>query len=271
MTVRPSLPETTLALAICCDPEDDARLQAQAHALARALHLKEGSTGNSPPSFLLVYTEKGLELRTISLDSQPSVTPLRSDFISGDTGYRLLHGGGIHQPLARAVGLKPGFRPDLVDATAGLGVDGFILARLGCQVTMIERSPVLGALLADGLQRAANHPASRETAGGIRLLVGNAREILPGLENPPAAIYLDPMYPHRRGSALNKQKMRTIRELVGDDLDAVDLLATALTIATNRVVVKRPKGAPQLHGGCPSHTIEMKNSRFDVYLTGLSR
>ena len=271
MTTRPFLPENTLALAIACDPEDDAALQAKARTLAKFMHLREGGTGSSPHSFQLVYTGNGLELRTFNLESNRSPTPLSIDFISGNTGYRLLHGGGIHQPLARAVGLKPGIRPSIVDATAGLGVDGFILASLGCQVTMIERSPVMGALLGDGLERAAHHPATRETAERIKLCLGNAREIIPGLENRPATIYLDPMYPHRRSSALNKQEMRTIRELVGDDLDAAALLETALEIATNRVVVKRPKGAPLLNARCPSHTIEMKNSRFDVYLTGLSR
>jgi 16S rRNA (guanine1516-N2)-methyltransferase len=75
------------------------------------------------------------------------------------------------------------------------------------------------------------------------------------------------MYPHRHTSALNKQEMRIIRALVGDDIDAAALLETALTIATNRVVVKRPKGAPELNARRPAHIIEMKNSRFDVYLT----
>jgi 16S rRNA (guanine1516-N2)-methyltransferase len=271
MTPHLSQPEPTFDLAIRCDPEDDLLLQAKAYSLAKALHLKEGSKSRNLRYFLLVYTEKGLELRALGVQSNPPATPLRGDFISGNTGYRLARGGGIHQPLARAVGLKPGIRPTIIDATAGLGVDGFILASLGCQVTMIERSAVMGALLADALQRAASHPATRDAAGRITLCPGSAREILVGLEQQPDCIYLDPMYPHRRGSALNKQEMRTIRELVGDDQDAADLLETALTIATKRVVVKRPKGAPLLNARCPSHAIEMKNSRFDVYLTGLSR
>jgi 16S rRNA (guanine1516-N2)-methyltransferase len=272
MTAHPSQPDITFTLAISCDPQDDPLLQAKSHTLKKILDVGEGHASNSPYSFLLVYTREGLELRTSSLESTHFATkPLHIDFISGNTGYRLQHGGGIHQPLARAVGLKPGIRPSIVDATAGLGVDGFILASLGCEVTMIERSPVMGALLADGLQRAASHPATREIAERIQLCLGNAWDIIRSLEKRPATIYLDPMYPHRRGTALNKQEMRTIRELVGDDQDAAALLETALDIASNRVVVKRPKGAPRLNTRCPSHIIEMKNSRFDVYLTGLSR
>ncbi len=257
MTAHPYQPEITFPLAISCDPEDDPVLQAKAHTLEKILHVGEGRTSNSPYSILLVFTGKGLELRTSTLESTRfATTPLHIDFISGNTGYRLHHGGGIHQPLARAVGLKPGIRPSVVDATAGLGVDGFILASLGCEVTMIERSPVMGALLADGLQRAASHPATREIAERIQLCLGTT-------------IYLDPMYPHRRSTALNKQEMRTIRELVGDDQDAAALLETALDIASNRVVVKRPKGAPRLNTRCPSHIIEMKNSRFDVFSPAL--
>ncbi|MDD3815078.1 MAG: class I SAM-dependent methyltransferase, partial [Desulfocapsaceae bacterium] len=194
------------------------------------------------------------------------------DFVHGNTGYRRLHGGGINQPLARAAGVKPGWRPSIVDATAGLGIDGFILASLGCKVTMIERSPVLRALLNDGLQRAISHPATRDiVVQRLELLIGNSREIITTLPEQPATIYLDPMYPHRHKSALNKKEMRIIRALVGDDQDAAALLESALEIATNRVVVKRPKGAPELNARRPSHVVEMKNSRFDVYLTGLSK
>lgn len=269
MTILLHPPEPVLSLSVICDPADDTVLQGKAQVLAKTFPARqEKATGDAHP-FLLVYTTKGLELQTFNPAIKRYATTLSTDFLHGNAGYRRLHGGGIHQPLARAVGIKPNHRPTVVDATAGLGIDGFILASLGCKVTMIERSPVMGALLADGLERAAGAPATEDIAGRIHLLLGNAREIITALSEPPAAIYLDPMYPHRRGSALNKQEMRIIRRLVGDDQDAAALLETALDIAANRVVVKRPKGAPELNSRHPSHTITMKNSRFDVYLTGL--
>ena len=270
---------------VTCVPEDDETLQIKARTLADTLCPKGASFGapqvhflrgaqpkqdvadNSGQQFLLVYTVKGLELQILGPETGRYATALTTDFVHGNTGYRRLHGGGIHQPLGRAAGLKPGYRPTIVDATAGLGVDAFILASLGCKVTMIERSPVIGALLDDGLQRAAIHPTTRDIMGRLQLLIGNSREIITSLPEQPATIYLDPMYPHRHTSALNKQEMRTIRALVGDDQDAAALLETALTIAGNRVVVKRPKGAPELSARRPSHIIEMKNSRFDVYMT----
>lgn len=251
---------------VTCAPEDDATLRIKAQTLLASLQLQQGIVSGNNHPLQLVYTVKGLELRIFTPDTGRSTT-LSTDFVHGNTGYRLLHGGGIRQPLAKAAGLKPGVRPTIVDATAGLGVDGFILASLGCKVTMIERSPIMGALLADGLERVADHPPTREIMNRLQLLLGNAQEIITNLPEPPATIYLDPMYPHRHSSALNKQEMRVIRALVGDDQDAAALLETALAIATNRVVVKRPKGAPELSTRRPSHVIEMKNSRFDVYMT----
>ncbi len=268
-----------LSLTVSCIPEDDEVLQLKAQTLAETLYPKGTSCGAQPQQDIspgtqhsrLVYTVKGLELQTLGPETGRYTTTLTTDFVHGNTGYRRLHGGGIRQPLGRAAGLKPGYRPTIIDATAGLGVDAFILASLGCKVTMIERSPIMGALLNDGLQRAANHPATRDIVSRLQLLIGDSREIITGLSEQPATIYLDPMYPHRHRSALNKQEMRIIRTLVGDDQDAAALLETALAIAANRVVVKRPKGAPELSARRPSHIIEMKNSRFDIYLTGLSR
>ena len=265
-----------LSPTVTCVPEDDEALLIKALALTESLYPKGTSLGaqhqqdgadNSDRQFLLVYTVKGLELQILDPKTGRHAAALTTDFVHGNTAYRRLHGGGIRQPLGRAAGLKPGYRPTIVDATAGLGIDAFILASLGCKVTMIERSPVIGALLDDGLQRAASHPATRDIVGRLQLVIGNSREIITSLPERPATIYLDPMYPHRHTSALNKQEMRIIRTLVGDDQDAAALLETALTIAANRVVVKRPKGAPELNARRPSHIIEMKNSRFDVYLT----
>ncbi len=238
--------------------------------LQAALHGQQTMIGDENQQLLLVYTAKGLELQTVHPGKKQPPSSLIVDFVHGHTGYRRFHGGGINQPLARAAGVKSGYRPTVVDATAGLGVDSFILAVLGCQVTMIERSPIIGALLEDGLQRAADHPATKEIMARIELRLGNSCEIITALPERPATIYLDPMYPHRLVSALNKQAMRTIRAVVGDDPDAATLLETALKVATNRVVVKRPQNAPTLNDRPPSHIIAMKNSRFDVYLTDIA-
>jgi 16S rRNA (guanine1516-N2)-methyltransferase len=80
------------------------------------------------------------------------------------------------------------------------------------------------------------------------------------------AIYLDPMYPHRKKSALVKKEMRIIRQLAGDDPDADQLLHFALKTDIPRIVVKRPKKAEHLGNIPPTTCIRGKNSRFDIYL-----
>jgi len=239
----------------------------KASDLAEKLHIPL-SDCPAAAAMTLVYTDDGLALHTGGIDSTPSTTSILSiDFLHGKAAYRHAHNCTINQPLARAVGIKSGFRPTVFDATAGMGGDAFVLASLGCQVQMSERSPIIAALLQDALERALIDP---KTAGVIEnrlvLLVGDARRIMIQLSEAPYTIYLDPMYPHRRKSALNSLEMRLLRLISGDDDDSPALLQQALEVAANRVVVKRPKGAPFLAEKAPTHRISMKNSRFDVYL-----
>ncbi|MBW2660125.1 MAG: class I SAM-dependent methyltransferase [Deltaproteobacteria bacterium] len=215
---------------------------------------------------ILAYTDEGLQL--VQLSKSGAVQRLLFvDFIKGKNAYRHKNNLTIKQPLARAIGIKSGFRPAVFDATAGLGADSFVLACLGCVVLMCERAPVLHALLQDALSRTARLPVTKEIVDNrLHLLPGDSLRLLQKTNQTFHTIYLDPMYPHRTKSALNKLEMRVIRDLVGDDKDCGDLLDAALAAAENRVVVKRPKGAERIPGPPPSFTVPMKNSRFDVYL-----
>lgn len=189
-------------------------------------------------------------------------SPLRLDFSSGATGYRLRQ-AGKRQPLGRAVGLKPGCQLHVIDATAGLGRDAGVLAQLGCNVTMIERSPILALLLEDSWKRTA----SPQIRGFVNVNNMDARDALSQFIVTPDVIYLDPMYPHRNKSSLVKKEMRIIRDLVGDDTDAEELLMEALAMKAKRVVVKRPRGAPTLPGPLPTRHITGPNTRYDIYET----
>jgi len=190
------------------------------------------------------------------------------DFIGGALGYRRVKGGGKNQAIARAVGLKSGLKPTVLDVTAGLGRDAFILASLGCEVRMIERSPVLAKALQEGLARGLQDPKTGEIIGRMVLIVADAKDVLTDLnpDNYPDVIYIDPMFPEENKSALNKIEMRTLREVVGDDKDADLLLTLALKKAKKRVVVKRSRKALPLGGLAPSFVIGGKSSRYDVYL-----
>lgn len=192
--------------------------------------------------------------------------PVRVDFVEGAVAHRRLFGGGSGQMIAKAVGIQSGVRPTVLDATAGLGRDAFVLAELGCPVTLIERHPLIAALLEDGLRRALADEAVGPVVARMHLLHGNAIELLRAWDRElPQVIYLDPMFPHRDKSALVKKEMRLFRPLVGDDDDAPALLEAALALATHRVVVKRSRKAPAIAGEKPGYVLEGKSSRFDIY------
>jgi 16S rRNA (guanine1516-N2)-methyltransferase len=255
------------AIALFCSHAGAANCQTAA-ALAAKLGLPRISLQSGQYQVLLVHTDSRLELRQIG-PGAPG--PVYVDFISGPLAYRLGHGGGRRQLLARAVGLKSGYRPSVLDATAGLGRDGFVLASLGCRVTMIERIPVIGALLEDGLRRALRHPEIDSLIGDrIRFTVGDSLQLMEQRcqNRQPDTIYLDPMYPPRMKNAMVKKEMRLLRMIAGNDADAPALLATALGFARNRVVVKRPKSAAPLDGQEPSLVLRGSNSRYDIYLIG---
>jgi 16S rRNA (guanine1516-N2)-methyltransferase len=217
--------------------------------------------------YILVLTPQRLELRH---QAPPAHGPVYVDFVGGHAGHRRRFGGGRNQALARACGLGAGTTPTVVDATAGLGRDAFVLASLGCTVTLIERSAVVAALLHDGLARANMAPDTREVIGRMRLVVADAREWMARLPDGsrPDVVYLDPMYPVRDKSALAKKEMRAFRALVGDDEDAPALLRAGLGCAQRRVTVKRPRLAEPIAGPARVATILGKTTRYDLYSPG---
>lgn len=195
------------------------------------------------------------------------VSTLVIDFTSAAFRHRLKYGGERGQALAKAVGLNKGRFPDIIDATAGLGRDGFILAHLGANVTMIERNPVVANALQKALQVAKKaEPMFAEPASRIRLIAGDAIKLLANIS--PQVVYIDPMHPARKKSALVKQDMRDLRQVVGDDRDKQNLISTALQVASNRVVVKWPKAAGLPNDiPKPSYEISGKTTRYCVFIT----
>jgi len=203
---------------------------------------------------------------------EPKCGAIYVDFISNASEYRRKYGGGRKQSIAKAVGLKRGATPFVVDATAGLGRDAFVLASLGCRVHMIERSPAVAALLENGLDRAKLDPKIGAWVSRLMSLsVGDSRQVLRSLPFEPDVVYLDPMYPKKKKPALVKKEMRIFQELIGHDPDADDLLGIALKTAQDRVIVKRPAYADRLEGQKPDTSIVTKKHRFDIYLAKISK
>lgn len=195
--------------------------------------------------------------------------PVQVDFMGGASAHRRKFGGGKGQSIAKAVGISSAYKPTVLDATAGLGRDGFVLATLGCQVTLIERHPVVSLLLKSGLEQAKRDVDIADIIARMNLLEGDSIELLPhwfSMGNAqPDIVYLDPMFPHSTASAEAKKEMKLFRSLVGADMDEDQLWAQANDIARCRVVVKRPAKAPPLAGRQPSYTLSGKANRFDVY------
>ncbi len=190
--------------------------------------------------------------------------PIYVDFVEGKVAHRRQFGGGKKQPLARAVGLSSKVNPTVIDATAGFGRDSFVLASLGCKVVMIERSPIMAALLKDGLDRAAKEVEIADIIARMSIINADA---ITQLEESEAVqvIYLDPMYPEKKKAAAVKKEMRVLQQLAGPDLDSVLLLNAALNKAIKRVVVKRPKGAKPIEGRKVNSEISSPNTRYDIY------
>jgi len=192
------------------------------------------------------------------------------DFSSGEMNFRRERGGGKNQAIGRAVGLKKLKAVKVLDATAGLGGDAFVLACLGCDVTMVERSRIIAALLKDGLTRGLLDENISGIIARMTLVNMEAKDYFSKFKEIPDVIYLDPMYPHRKKSAKVKKEMQILQNLLGH-VEGGSLLKPALKVATKRVVVKRPKGAEYLENSAPSHSIESKKTRYDVYLCGVSQ
>jgi 16S rRNA (guanine1516-N2)-methyltransferase len=242
---------------VSLDPHQDA----EARTLAAHWGLPYGNG-----RFQLQLTSEHLQLITTDESETGAVFV---DFVGGAVGHRRLFGGGRGQPIAKAVGLKGGANPEVLDATGGLGRDAFVLASLGCHVTLLERSPVVAALLEDGLRRAREDAEIGPWVGErLRLIHTDAIEWMNSLAETgfPEVVYLDPMFPHRNKSALVKKEMRLLQQLLGGDPDADGLLPAAIRVAKKRVVVKRPDAAPHLAEIKPTMSIHSKKHRYDVYV-----
>lgn len=196
----------------------------------------------------LVVHEGVLSLRDAR---ERGLRPLQVDFETAESPSK-------KQPLGRAIGRRT---RTVVDATAGWGEDARRLCHMGYSVTLLERNPVMAALLRNAAERAAKahapHPAEVIDCDAIDYLASH-----PGRWD---CVYVDPMFPpKRRSSTLPRRSLRLLRELAGDDPDRQRLFEAAMAAGAKRVVVKRPDHrAPAF--GRPQDTVEGKLVCYDVY------
>lgn len=249
------------------DPQDHDESRLEANRLARQLNLPgiaNNTSGVSTFDYALTVTPQRLELRRLGVSRD---RPVAVELLQKDTYSR--GGSDPRQLIARAVGCRSYRGNDpiwIVDATAGFGGDTWLLASLGCRVTAIERSPIIAALLRNGLDRARE--VAPTIADRVFLFNGDARDWLAALgsaDDLPDVVYLDPMFPPKRKAALPRKAIQVLQTLVGPDNDAQLLLDVARRSARWRVVLKRPLHSVALSTGKPTASHQGKSVRYDVY------
>lgn len=216
---------------------------------------------NSSMALLINYNSLELFDR-----ENPKYGSIKVDFSSKKNSYRCYHFIKKNEVLLKAIGIKKSYFPSVLDVTAGLANDAFMLSFLGCRVVMIERHPIVAALLKDGLQRGyEDKKIGHWLKKRLFLIFNNSHKMLEIPILQPDVIYLDPMYPICKKKSLPKKNMQFFRKLIGIDNDAKDLLDIAKNLAKKRIVVKRPRYAKPLSNDKVDFVIKSKNHRFDIY------
>ena len=207
--------------------------------------------------FKLYRTSVGLFLE----DRYSHQKPLIIDFSRIER--RLKQAGRRTELLVQAVKPREGLR--ILDCTAGLGNDALILAYLGCEVTLIERSRVISYLLEDAILRARDHHLLSQTAERMELICADSISVLAS-RSLPDVVYLDPMFPSKKGSALVKGPMQVLQRYLGPDLDSEKLLDAVLQSGVKKTVVKRPPRNSDWNSRMrPTQVVESRNARFEIY------
>ena len=203
--------------------------------------------------------------------------PFRIDFASATSKQRAKLAKS--ELVSRAIGSKTSH---VIDLTAGLGRDSFILASSGYNVCLIERNPVMFYLLSDAIQRLRS--TKPEVAARMNLFERDSKETfsLSDLnielkEGNAVSVYLDPMY---EGNVVGKRsnvKKETamLHRLVSDDSDGMEqsnilLFESAKRLSTCRIIVKRAGKAGALANAKPHEAIEGSTHRFDIYFQNRS-
>ncbi|HIG41641.1 MAG: class I SAM-dependent methyltransferase [bacterium] len=207
--------------------------------------------------FVLVKDEYGYGIKDVLVSQHP----LRVDFLSSELHYRRYH-GGKKELLLKAVGARPGLT--VWDCTAGLGIDSFLMASEGCEVTLFERSTVVAMLLEQALTSASGEV--REITARMKLIKNDAVNYLQNIVEAPDVVFIDPMFPSRRKSARVKGGMQILQKFIGKDEDASELVRLALQSRCPRVVVKRPISGAGFGDFKPAFSLSAKSNRFDVFL-----
>ena len=185
-------------------------------------------------------------------DCKSNIKPICIDFLKYNR---------TNKSLVKACGEK---NKTILDCTAGLCRDDFILACKNYDITALEKNKIIYALLEDGFKRGYKEIAN--ILENINLINVDAVDFLNSTDEKYDCIYLDPMFEESKKSRLVKKEMQIFHRLACVE-DNKQLFELAIKKAINRVVVKRALHGEYLVSDLkPSFIIKEKTIRFDVYL-----
>lgn len=264
-------------------PERDCPyLWSRCRGLSRELSLPLAGPGSTETAPVMVVGE-ALKVRFPGRGAMKGGEDLWVEWAHLDVRSRA--GRSRRQPMVRAIRGRTRYEglPVVLDGTAGLGEDTWLLSSLGHCVLAVEEHPVVFALMRDAWARAGIsrpwrtrriRPVWGDTLGLLRTMTGQAaagqREAGSLIPLPrPDVVYLDPMFPNRgQRKTAERKPLRLLRALLGDTQEETpELLSLALQAARFRVVVKRPLKAPgyACRVFAPNHRVFGRSVRYDVY------
>ncbi len=180
------------------------------------------------------------------------------DFVEDKINYHKKKLSIKNEPLSKALG-KGDKGLSVLDLSAGLGIDSFFLFQLGYSVTALERNPVIYMALA-----CAEAQLSEPDHKNIKFIFGDALDYLKSTDLQFDVGYFDPMFPAKKSKALPRQEMVFFKKMVGEDLDADQVVEYVLKNKIfKRFVVKRPLSAESYFK--PAGCIKGKIIRYDIY------
>lgn len=240
---------------VVCSAASCHDVEAERLAARLGVGLRRGTAQDAGGDVALLVDDEGLALAANGMVLRPDLSRMLP---------RLRPPALSRELLVRAARIRDSAGPlTAVDATAGLGEDALLLAAAGFTVTLFESDPVIAALLADSLRRAAQVPALSEAVGRMRAVEADSVCALRRLDFEPDVVYLDPMFPERRKSAATKKKFQLIHLLERPCANPEELMGAALAARPRKVVVKRPLKGPFLADVRPSHSVGGKVVRYD--------
>ncbi|MBT3463326.1 MAG: class I SAM-dependent methyltransferase [Gammaproteobacteria bacterium] len=190
--------------------------------------------------------------------------PLSVDYGSPSLRLRQKKISAKGELLVRAVKEKPGAR--VLDMTAGLGTDAFILASYGHDVTMLERSKTVYLLVKDALKRARQDAELKPVVARLTLHHWDStRPFLPAIGFDAALV--DPMFDEKKKSALPPGNMQMLQAFLGRGAELQPFLTAAQELGIRRTIVKRPRldRAPAKNAVRPVYQLTGRSSRLDVF------